>query len=1479
MRLLIACIPALRKYSLACLLLLATTSLQAQVQANFSPDKSGGCSPLTVKFTNTSSGISADATYLWDFGNGNTSTLKDPSAIFIDEKAYTVTLTVTQNGQSSTRTMNVEVYKKPTADFTANAVKGCLPFNVGFTAQAQAGSGSIASYHWDFGDGFTGQQFSAATNHIYNTKQPATVSLTVKNNYGCHTTVVKPNYIEVLPSLTADFDASQQVLCQVTDPVQFTNRSKGPGTLSYVWDFGDGNTSTQTNPSHSFNQKGNYTVKLTANSSEGCTATKIKTDYLNVANYTTDLQVPATICRNGYVTFSAICSPFPNRVEWEIDGVPHYSSGTNLYTTFNTAGAHTIKATATYGTCKQSVTKNFTVHELPSTSGFEVDVKGVCGSPVMVQFKDTTSNAVRWEWNFDYWWNSSVVHATTQQASHTYINDNSYNVSLQTFTAAGCSTRVFKPVSIQRPTVGIVRTGPDPWGSFIDCKPATLGFKVNTTENIVSYRWIVNNSVVSTQPTLSYTFSAIGSYSVRLEWETDKGCKGTSSFMSSIQIGSLAQADFTSISGTTICGNTPVTFQASGTGFSEGYWYVNGNFAGYGSNRLVYQFPDSGKYTIQFVAGQINGCRDTVTKVDYITVLPPFPKINTIKNNCDVRERVDFTQSSRYAESLKWDFGDGNVQTINSNQPTISHTYPGTGKYKVVLTAINGQCSVKDSAYAYVFSKPSPLLTASPTQVCPDFTLSFTLSNLPPTPSENVSTHYYFERIEYGDGTLFTGNNNSWWGHVNPLPYNGQLYNFEPGKTGLRMIVRETYFGCLDTTNYIPLVVNGTKAGFRILNNNVCFKDSVRFEDTSKATPGNAIIQWEWDFGDGQRLTLNRGGTVSHLYANPGNYYVTLRVRDAAGCITSSSQWSTYVRVNGPKAAFSANSTVPFNSLVYFNNFTNDFSNYRATYHWDFGDGGTSTVHTPQHTFTTPGKYTVKLTATDPVTGCSSVATQEITVQLVNAYFNFSTSAIGQSNCIPLLTNFAVTAFNVDSLSWDFGDGTTAGDLRYASHVYDKPGKYIVTLTARGANGIIYRYLDSVIIRQPTVTVTADDWDGCPGHTVNLSLTSTYARNYVWDFGDGTTAQSQAGTISHTYLKAGVYTPALLVTDSAGCTTSAKVNNKVTIHPNPHITIAPADGSACLGQPVTLTASGAQTYSWSPATGLDNPLSAQPVATPTQTTTYRIDGVDARGCSSHTEYTLTVRQPFKVQLQSQVEICEGKSTVLQASGAHQYKWINTTTGLSNTQVADPIASPSVTTEYTVVGYDAYGCFTDTASVLVTVNPMPTVSAGNDVDAQPAEPVQLSATGSSNVVRWLWTPATYLNCTNCPAPVSKPMVQITYKVTGITAKGCEASDEVLVKMQCNESRIRIPNAFSPNKDGHNERFEVKGISVIRHMTIYNRWGNKVFERSNFIASDESACWDGTFNGAPQPVGTYVYIMQAQCPGGEVFVKKGTVTLVR
>ena len=107
----------------------------------------------------------------------------------------------------------------------------------------------------------------------------------------------------------------------------------------------------------------------------------------------------------------------------------------------------------------------------------------------------------------------------------------------------------------------------------------------------------------------------------------------------------------------------------------------------------------------------------------------------------------------------------------------------------------------------------------------------------------------------------------------------------------------------------------------------------------------------------------------------------------------------------------------------------------------------------------------------------------------------------------------------------------------------------------------------------------------------------------------------------------------------------------------------------------------------------------------------------------------------------------------------------------------------------------------------------------------------------------------------------------------------ATDTVEAKILCVELNVRIPDAFSPNGDGKNDRFVVLGIGEVKHLVIYDRWGVKVWERNNFYPADAVSCWDGTVHGQPAPVGAYVYYVEMECPTGGVFGRRGTVVLVR
>jgi gliding motility-associated-like protein len=138
---------------------------------------------------------------------------------------------------------------------------------------------------------------------------------------------------------------------------------------------------------------------------------------------------------------------------------------------------------------------------------------------------------------------------------------------------------------------------------------------------------------------------------------------------------------------------------------------------------------------------------------------------------------------------------------------------------------------------------------------------------------------------------------------------------------------------------------------------------------------------------------------------------------------------------------------------------------------------------------------------------------------------------------------------------------------------------------------------------------------------------------------------------------------------------------------------------------------------------------------------------------------------------------------------------------------------------------------------------------------------------------------YLSCTDCAQPVCVPKQTETYVVTVTSVDGCTSADTVVVQLLCEESKVRIPDAFTPNGDGHNDRWNILGISQVNHLVIYDRWGVKVFERNHFFPADVGAAWDGTMNGQPAPPGVYAYFVEMQCATGGVFTRKGTVVLVR
>ncbi|GAB4315625.1 MAG: hypothetical protein Kow0019_15860 [Methanobacteriaceae archaeon] len=248
--------------------------VEYQPTASFTGTPTSGISPLEVQFFSTSTGATE---YLWDFGDGATSTDQNPTHTYQQIGIYTVKLTVTGPGGSNTKTEDNYItvnHPAPVASFTGTPTTGISPLQVAFTSTS---TGTIDSYEWNFGDGST----STATNPTHTYTVPGIYTVTLKvTGPGGEDTKTETNYITVNhPAPVASFTATP-LSGRAPLKVQFTNHSTGTIT-SYEWDFGDGVKSTAANPSHTYTKTGVYTVKLTVRGPGG-TNTQTRTQYITV---------------------------------------------------------------------------------------------------------------------------------------------------------------------------------------------------------------------------------------------------------------------------------------------------------------------------------------------------------------------------------------------------------------------------------------------------------------------------------------------------------------------------------------------------------------------------------------------------------------------------------------------------------------------------------------------------------------------------------------------------------------------------------------------------------------------------------------------------------------------------------------------------------------------------------------------------------------------------------------------------------------------------------------------------------------------------------------------------------------------------------------------------------------------------------------------------------------------------------------------
>ncbi|GAA4310489.1 T9SS type A sorting domain-containing protein [Nibribacter koreensis] len=372
------------------------------------------------------------------------------------------------------------------------------------------------------------------------------------------------------------------------------------------------------------------------------------------------------------------------------------------------------------------------------------------------------------------------------------------------------------------------------------------------------------------------------------------------------------------------------------------------------------------------------------------------------------------------------------------------------------------------------------------------------------------------------------------------------------------------------------------------------------------------------------------------------------------------------------------------------------------------------------------------------------------------------------------------------SYAWTGPNGfqATGQVISIANAEASTSGIYTLTITLNGCSSSN----TTVVEVKPATANAGQDKAICLGQSAQL--TASGGVNYLWSptntLNDATSATPIATPTATT-----LYT--VFVTNANGCVRTAKV--LVTVHPLPTLVITPTAASICAGASVQLQASGATTYSWSPATGLDDPSSASPIASPAVTTTYTVTGTSVAGCTNTKTVTVTVKPLPIANAGFDRSICSGQALVLGSTttSSGTYLW-EPATDLSSATLKTPtltVINPTnepITRVYKLT-VTTNGC-TTTDEVRVTINPAVQANAGLDVAICAGNSTQLNASGGST---YRWNPSINLSDPNVANPQAFPTTTTRYIVTVTNDEGCSRNDTVFVNVTPNPVLTILPAA--------------------------------------------------------------------------------------
>ncbi len=1319
-------------------------------------DENFSCNiPFTANFNNNNA--ASNLTYIWDFGNGESFTgITPPPVTYSEPGTYDLTVTAMDQNTNCTTTevfaSILQVGYPVEIDYSSD--NNCQGTSISFTDNSTEPADSVL---WNFGDGY----FSTEINpeHSFDQGGCFNVSL-IRYTQGCPSEGQLADCIFIDAAPTAVFSNNNPAGCTLPHTVNFTASSNEE--VTWQWRFGDGTSSTEQQPSHSYDDYGIYPIRLRVRDANGCQS--IYTDTIRVIETAVQLTGPDYWGCSPYEftldESSATAVPI-NSWEWNIfdqnNVLIHTSTEENPTYTLVDTGLYNIQLTVV----NQDGCSSTGFFEGAIAVGEEV-IPNFSATPLetcidaRVDFTDlSSSNANFWIWDFG----DGIVVEGSQDPTHEYRDTGFFDVQLFAFHYGCFSEITYEDLIHVNPPIGKARVDRN-------CdNPYSITF-TDRSFGVDSVFWDFGeeNLTTDTSTVLSPThvFADTGCYKViHSVFNLTTDCVDHDTINVCI---SDPRASF-NLNNTDGCIPLEVSVEDNSI-FAENYEWIapDAEIIGGNTNSPTFTFETPGIYNdVMLIISDIQECPDTFRTVETI-----FARGLIVDYDIDVSGgclplTVSFSDNSTSALStpLAWSWNIGNG-LFTSDQESFTYTFDTVGNFSIELIVTDGDgCTVRKKRNNVIeVTDPEALFTADTTSCTAD----------------NVQ----FEALAMGELTYF------WeFGDGFTSTEAAPLHNYMQEGTYEVCLTIVNQYGCTDMQckeNYITIA--NPMADFTV-DSTFAFCPPLIARFTNASTNAN---YYEWNFGDVSGTSDLEN--PPHVYTIPGSYDVTLIAGSTENC-RDTLTINNLITLNGPVGDFDFvvdTSCAPMQ--VHFTGTSSDFYDYI----WDFGNGVLDTflnvnMSEVSYAYQAIDTYVPKLILIDE-SNCARAIESPDSIQVtgINVDFLATDSLLCGEDLSTSFINLSQSTTPIIELEWIF-PGSLEGNTTDSEPTisYPLPGVYDVSLfvTTEFCQDTLTKPNYIRIGSTPEIAFQASETIGCEPFSVNfndMSTTSTGAiANWTWNFGNGDIAGQPNPT--HVFNDAGLYQAVLTVGTDFGCEISDSIEIEVLAAPT--VTLAP-EQSICNGEIVTLipTIDGPidqLTLLWS-GTGLSCTDCLITEVQPSVTTTYEFTATNPDGCTTMLSTTINVLEATipVIGITPDTAICVSDGIQLTVTGGNDvfsYEWDETRPGLSCYQFcSNPIADPSAATTYVVTVTNGEGCSAIDSVTIDLVDQFQPLG-GEDRTICEGDSVILT-TGVEGLE---WTNPQNLSCAYCPDPIAFPESTTIYQLQTFTEEGCLIQDSVMVSV--------------------------------------------------------------------------------------------------